>query len=136
VSGINVLKSRVFAFAIGAGFAGFAGSLFAHDAAYISSNNFSMWGTIYILVWLAVGGARKMWGPIVGAIAMTLIAELLRMSGIWQALFYSAVLLIVVMAMPQGIVGLVDTIRARIARRGSAPGDDQPAVDGLIEGSG
>jgi branched-chain amino acid transport system permease protein len=136
VSGINILKSRVFAFAIGAGFAGFAGSLFAHDAAYISSNNFSMWGTIYILVWLAVGGARKMWGPIVGAIAMTLIAELLRMSGIWQALFYSAVLLIVVMAMPQGIVGLVDTIRARIARRGSAPGDDQPAVDGLIEGSG
>lgn len=136
VSGINVLKNRVLAFAIGAGFAGLAGSLFAHDAAYISSNNFSMWGTIYILVWLVVGGARKMWGPIVGAVAMTLIAEYLRMSGMLQALFYSGVLLVVVMVMPQGIVGLVDTIRVRLARREPTPDDGPPPVDGLIEGSG
>jgi branched-chain amino acid transport system permease protein len=133
VSGINILKSRVFAFAIGAGFAGFAGSLFAHDAAYISSNNFSMWGTIYILVWLVVGGTRKMWGPIVGATAMTLIAELLRMSGIWQALFYSGVLLLVVLAMPQGIVGVVDKLRARLAKGGGtddfAPVGDLPSPE-------
>ena len=45
VSGIYVLKNRVLAFAIGAAFAGFAGSLFAHDAAYISANNFSWWGS-------------------------------------------------------------------------------------------
>ena len=63
VSGINVLRNRVLAFAIGAAFAGFAGSLFAHDAAYIAPTNFTMWGTIYILVWLVIGGARKMWGP-------------------------------------------------------------------------
>ncbi len=105
VSGINVLRNRVLAFAIGAAFAGFAGSLFAHDAAFIAPGNFSMWGTIYILVWLVIGGPRKMWGPIVGAVAMTLIAEALRMSGILQALFYAAVLLVSVMAMPQGIVG-------------------------------
>jgi branched-chain amino acid transport system permease protein len=129
VSGINVLKSRVFAFAIGAGFAGFAGSLFAHDAAYISSNNFSMWGTIYILVWLVVGGARKMWGPIVGAAAMTLIAEFLRMSGILQALFYSAALLIVVLAMPDGIVGVVDKIRGRQTKGGGT--DELATVNDL-----
>jgi branched-chain amino acid transport system permease protein len=130
-SGINVLKNRVFAFAIGAGFAGFAGSLFAHDAAYISSNNFSMWGTIYILVWLVVGGASKMWGPVVGAVAMTLIAELLRMSGIWQALFYAGVLLIVVMVMPQGIVGLVDKIRARLAKREGGDAGEDAVIDDL-----
>ena len=113
VSGINVLRNRVLAFAIGAAFAGLAGSLFAHDAAYISANNFSWWGSIYILVWLVIGGQRKMWGPILGAVVMTLIAECLRMSGILQALFYSGVLLLVVMAMPQGIVGLVDYIRAK-----------------------
>lgn len=136
VSGINVLKNRVLAFAIGAGFAGFAGSLFAHDAAYISSNNFSMWGTIYILVWLVVGGASKMWGPIVGAVVMTLIAESLRMSGILQALFYAGVLLIAVMVMPQGIVGVVDSIKARLASRDSASPDEPPAVDRVVEGSG
>jgi branched-chain amino acid transport system permease protein len=135
-SGINVLRNRVLAFAIGAGFAGFAGSLFAHDAAYISSNNFSMWGTIYILVWLVVGGSRKMWGPIVGAVAMTLIAEMLRMSGILQALFYAGTLLVVVMAMPNGIVGLVDTIKARIGGRREPSDTESEAPGGLAEGSG
>jgi branched-chain amino acid transport system permease protein len=135
VSGINVLRNRVLAFAIGAAFAGFAGSLFAHDAAYISANNFSWWGSIYILVWLVVGGSRKMWGPILGAVAMTLIAEVLRMSGILQALFYSGILLLVVMAMPQGIVGLVDYIRAKLGRaRTSGDGDPGPA-DTVVEGS-
>jgi len=143
VSGINVLKNRVLAFAIGAAFAGLAGSLFAHDAAYISSNDFSMWGTIYILVWLVVGGPRKMWGPIAGAVAMTLIAELLRMSGILQALFYAGVLLVVVMAMPQGIVGFVDFLRARFGRRTPPATEpepteavsERPMAESLIEGS-
>jgi len=124
VSGINVLRNRVLAFAIGAALAGLAGSLFAHDAAYISANDFSEWGTIYILVWLVVGGVGKMWGPIVGAVVMTLIAELLRMSGIMQALFYSFVLLFVVMVMPHGIAGFVDTVKARIG--GGTPGASEP----------
>jgi len=140
VSGINVLQNRVLAFAIGAAVAGFAGSLFAHDAAYISANDFSMWDTIYILVWLVVGGPRKMWGPIVGAVAMTLIAEFLRMSGIMQALFYAGVLLVVVMAMPQGIVGFVDMIRIRFGRRTPPAAELQtvsepPRAESLVEGS-
>ena len=135
VSGINVLRNRVLAFAIGAAFAGFAGSLFAHDAAYISPSNFSMWGTIYILVWLVVGGVRKMWGPLVGAIVMTLIAEYLRMSGILQALFYAGVLLLVVMVMPQGIVGLVDFIRARMDRPNEPGETDARPTETVVEGS-
>jgi branched-chain amino acid transport system permease protein len=133
VCGINVLKNRILAFAIGAAFAGFAGSLFAHDAAFIAPSNFTMWGTIYILVWLVIGGSRKMWGPIAGAVLMTLIAEFLRMSGMLQALFYAAALLIAVMAMPQGIVGLVDTIRARIGRPRGASRQGPTPEDGLVE---
>jgi ABC-type branched-subunit amino acid transport system permease subunit len=135
VSGINVLRNRVLAFAIGAAFAGFAGSLFAHDAAYISPSNFSMWGTIYILVWLVIGGVRKMWGPLLGAVVMTLIAEYLRMSGILQALFYAGVLLLVVMVMPQGIVGLVDYVRAKLSRAGEPGEGDARPTDTVVEGS-
>jgi branched-chain amino acid transport system permease protein len=135
VSGINVLRNRVLAFAIGAAFAGFAGSLFAHDAAYISPSNFSMWGTIYILVWLVVGGVRRMWCPLLGAVIMTLIAEYLRMSGILQALFYAGILLLVVMVMPQGIVGLVDYIRAKTSRTGGPGEDDARPTDAAVEGS-
>jgi len=135
VSGVNVFRNRLLAFAIGAAFAGFAGSLFAHDAAYISANDFSWWGSVYILVWLVIGGERKMWGPIVGAVVMTVVAEGLRMSGIMQALFYSGVLLLTVMAMPQGIVGLVDYIRTKVGRSRTSNDEDPPPVDSLVEGS-
>jgi branched-chain amino acid transport system permease protein len=135
VSGINVLRNRVLAFAIGAAFAGLAGSLFAHDAAYVSANDFSWWGSVYILVWLVIGGERKMWGPILGAVLMTLIAEGLRMSGILQALLYSGALLFTVMAMPHGIVGLVDSIRARVGRARTSGDEAPPPVDSLVEGS-
>ena len=135
VSGINVLRNRVLAFAIGAAFAGLAGSLFAHDAAYISANDFSWWGSVYILVWLVIGGERKMWGPIFGAVLMTLVAEGLRMSGILQALLYSGALLLTVMAMPQGIVGLVDYMRAKVGRARASGDEDPPPMDSLVEGS-
>ena len=135
VSGINVLRNRVVAFAIGAAFAGLAGSLFAHDAAYVSANDFSWWGSVYILVWLVIGGERKMWGPILGAILMTLVAEGLRMSGILQAVLYSGALLLTVMAMPQGIVGLVDYVRAKVGRARASSDEDPPPLDTLVEGS-
>ena len=76
-----------------------------------------MWFTVYILIWVVVGGPRKLWGPIVGAVFMTLIAEFLRMSGTMQAILYGIVLLIVLMVMPYGIAGLIDSLRARFSRR-------------------
>jgi ABC-type branched-subunit amino acid transport system permease subunit len=76
-----------------------------------------------------------MWGPIVGAVVMTLIAEGLRMSGILQALFYAGVLLLVVMAMPQGIVGLVDYVRTKRDRARTPGGGDSRPADSLSEGS-
>jgi ABC-type branched-subunit amino acid transport system permease subunit len=135
VSGINVLRNRVLAFAIGAAFAGLAGSLFAHDAAYISANDFSWWGSVYILVWLVIGGERRMWGPIFGAVLMTLVAEGLRMSGILQALLYAGALLLTVMVMPQGIVGLVGYIRVKAGRARASDDEDPPPLDSLVEGS-
>lgn len=134
VIGINVVRHRVMAFAIGALFAGFAGSIYAHYIRFICPDSFPLWTTIYILIWCVLGGARKVWGPIVGAVMLTLIAEQLRLTGelipglvlltgVLQALFYAAVLLAVVMIMPQGIVGLVDTLRTRFGEDKHLGGD-------------
>lgn len=114
--GINVVGHRLMAFAIGALFAGFGGSIYAHYISFIAPSSFSIWITIYILIWCVLGGARKFWGPIVGAVLLTLSAELLRMSGTLQALLYAAVLLTVVIIMPDGIADLIDTLRKRIRR--------------------
>jgi branched-chain amino acid transport system permease protein len=114
--GINVSRHRITAFAIGALFAGFAGSIYAHYVAFIAPGSFSMWVTVYVLIWCVLGGVRKFWGPMVGAILLTLTAELLRMSGTLQALLYAAALLVVVITMPNGIVYIVDAIRDRYRR--------------------
>jgi len=114
--GINVVRYRILAFAIGALFAGFAGSIYASHIRYISPFSFGLWPTVYILIWCVVGGERRAWGPVVGAVALTLISELLRMSGSVQAILYSIVLLVVIMTMPHGLVGLVDTLRTKLKR--------------------
>ena len=135
VIGIDVLRHRMVAAAIGALFAGFAGSLFAHYESFIAPASFPMWTAIYILSWCVIGGVRKFWGPIVGAVLMTAISEYGRMMGAMHAIFYAAVLLAVIMAMPNGIVGLVDTLRTRFGRRQYLGGDTKlgagppPVVD-------
>jgi len=114
--GINVLRHRVVAWTIGAAFSGFAGSLQAHYMTSISPMSYPIFLNIYIIIWCTLGGVQKVWGPIAGASLLTLLAELLRMSGVLQALLYATVLLIAIMMMPHGITGLVDTWRARASR--------------------
>jgi branched-chain amino acid transport system permease protein len=116
-TGINVVRHRVLAHTIGALFAGFAGSLFAHYARYIAPKSFNLWFTVYILFWCVLGGEKKFWGPIAGAVLLTLIAELLRMTGVLQAIFYAVAVLVVVMTMPHGIAGLVENLRNKYGRK-------------------
>ena len=111
--GINVIRHKIIAFAIGAFFAGLAGSIYAHYIGFISPKSFGLWPTVYIFAWVIVGGERKLWGPIAAAILLTLVAEGLRISGAWQAILYSIILLTAIMTMPHGIVGLVDILRSR-----------------------
>jgi len=130
VVGIDVVRHRVLAFAIGALFAGFAGSIYAHYMRFISPSAFSMFFTLYILIWCVMGGERKLWGPIAGATFLTLVAEFLRMSGPRQAILYSAALLAVVMLMPHGFVGLVDDLRTkRGTSESSAKNTKLPTVE-------
>jgi len=114
--GINVTANRLLAFSIGAMFAGFAGSVYASYISFISPASFSLLSTIFVLVWVVIGGPRKLWGPIAGAVVMTLVAELLRMSGTLQAILYAIVLLIAILVIPRGFVGLVDDLRARFGK--------------------
>ena len=119
VNGINILRHRLFAFGIGACFAGLAGSIHASYYTYIAPGSFSLFSTIVILIWCVVGGPQKLWGPIIATVALTIIAEFLRMSGPLSGILYGAVLLIFIMAAPRGLTGLVDALRARLRKRES-----------------
>ena len=66
-SGINVLKYKVMAFAIGASTAGFAGLLTASQISYINPGDFTVQVSILILVLVIFGGMGSIWGALVGA---------------------------------------------------------------------
>ena len=85
VMGIDVVRIKLFAFGIGATIAGIAGALFAHQLTYIDSTTFNVMMSVEILTFVVVGGASTYWGPVVGAVVLSLLPEFLRTLREWLA---------------------------------------------------
>jgi branched-chain amino acid transport system permease protein len=83
VMGIDVVRIKLFAFGIGAGIAGIAGALYAHQATYVDSTTFNVMLSVEILTFVVVGGASSYWGPLAGATVLTLLPEFLRTLRDW-----------------------------------------------------
>lgn len=66
--GVNLVQTKLFAFAIGASFAGFAGSVYASYFQYVHPDNFQFSVSITILAMVILGGIGNIYGAIVGAL--------------------------------------------------------------------
>ena len=86
VMGIDVVRTKLFAFGLGAMIAGFAGALYAHHATYMDSSTFNIMTGVEILVFVVVGGGSTYWGPLFGALFLTLLPEFLRTLREWLEL--------------------------------------------------
>ena len=75
--GVSVYRTKVLAFTISAGFAGFAGVLFAYSELYIAPNNFDFDLSILFLLAVTMGGRKSRTGPILGAVIVVLLPNLL-----------------------------------------------------------
>lgn len=78
VMGIDVVRTKLFAFALGALIAGLAGGLYAHQATFMDSTTFNIMIAVEILMFVVVGGSSTYWGPLLGAAFLTLLPEFLR----------------------------------------------------------
>ncbi len=76
--GVDVRLVRVAMFALGAGLAGLSGGLYAHAYTYVEVQTFNASLSIYVLLYVLLGGAQTPWGPMVGAAFFTLVPEALR----------------------------------------------------------
>ncbi len=107
--GIYVLKYKTMAFIIGAGFAGIAGSLYAHAHQFIHPNGFTFLWSVIILLMVILGGLGSISGAIIGAIILTILPELLRFLGDtisqWRMVVYSMLLILLMLWRPTGILG-------------------------------
>jgi branched-chain amino acid transport system permease protein len=119
--GVNVRMAKVAAFAIGAAFAGLGGALYGHHYNYIDVAYFGAAQSIYVLLYVLVGGTQTAYGPIVGAALYSLLPEVLRQSAEWRYVIFALVIIAVMALRPEGILTrpLLDRIAA-LARRPAA----------------
>ncbi|MDR1875075.1 MAG: branched-chain amino acid ABC transporter permease [Synergistaceae bacterium] len=101
--GINTTTYKVQAFIIGAVTAGVAGALLAHLLGYLHPDQFSYIRSTDFLVYLYAGGAGTISGAVVGAMALTIVPEMLRFLSGWRLVIYGLVLVLMMLYRPHGI---------------------------------
>jgi len=108
-TGANVMRYKLLAFVLSAVYAGVAGSLYAHmPPGYVHPNNFTVIEMVTILLMVVLGGIGNVWGGIIGAIIVTIVAELTRDYYFYQMLLFGLVIVFTVLFMPKGIGGIIE----------------------------
>ena len=107
--GVNIYRYRLTAFVLACFCVGLFGGFYAHYIGYISPDGFNMWQNTYLQLYAILGGlGYPIWGPIVGAAIMVFIPEYLRPIRQNAQLFVAIILILLILYMPQGILGLKD----------------------------
>jgi len=114
--GINTTYYKVYAFVIGAFFAGIAGGLFGHYLMYLHTNSFTFMKSIEVIIMVVLGGMGSITGSILAAIVLTILPEFLRIAQGYRMVIYSLVLIILMLTRPQGILGVEEFSLQRIGK--------------------
>lgn len=112
--GTDALAWRIAAFTVSAFFAALAGGLYAFYIGFLSPDPFSFRTSVDLIVILAIGGTSSVLGPLLGAIFIVPLPELLREVRQYQLLIYGICLVVFLMFFKQGIISIID--RRRPAR--------------------
>ncbi|WP_404976896.1 MULTISPECIES: ATP-binding cassette domain-containing protein [unclassified Acidovorax] len=118
--GLNPLVVKTMAFAVSALLAGVAGGLYAPLSGFVTPHSFSFLQSILFVLVVMIGGSGSIAGPLVGAVIVGLLPELLARLEEYRLLFFGALLLAVLWAAPQGLVGLVLRLWPRRAEPAAA----------------
>jgi branched-chain amino acid transport system permease protein len=114
--GIDVTRYKIQALAISAAYAAVGGSLFGHFVSYISPEAFGLYMVVLLFTMLFVGGIGTAAGPVVGAVVIGSLPEVLSGFKDYRELIYAAVLIVILLFAPRGVLGLVARRAAPIAR--------------------
>ena len=110
--GRNVTVFKIWAFVISSAFIGIAGFIYAAYVSYIDPTSFNLDEAIFILAAVLIGGTGNIKGPVVGAIFVVVLPELLRFVGFpdsvaanLRQIVYGMSLIVLMLYRPQGIAG-------------------------------
>lgn len=102
--GIDTVRTKLLAFAMGAAFGGLSGAIFASKLQTIYPTSFNLLVSINVLSVIIIGGMGSIPGVIVGALALVGIPELLREFSDFRLMLYGAVLVLMMLVRPEGLL--------------------------------
>lgn len=109
--GINEAGQRILCLALGGFFAGLAGAGYAHYYQMLSVDIFSVTLSIYLFIYMMVGGVNSFSGPIIGTFVLIVIPTIFLELKQYVPFIYAAILILVVYLMPDGLAGFPQQIR-------------------------
>jgi len=117
--GINLVSTKLMAFATGAAFSALSGAIFASKLGSVYPHSFNVMISINILCLIIVGGMGSIPGVLVGAIALVGLPELLREFAEYRLFVYGAALVAMMLLRPEGL--WPEALRRRELHGGESP---------------
>jgi len=102
--GINPTNTKLTAFAMGAMFAGFAGSFFATRQGFVSPESFVFIESAQILAIVVLGGMGSQVGVALAAILLVGMPEVMRELALYRMLFYGMCMVLIMLLRPRGLL--------------------------------
>jgi branched-chain amino acid transport system permease protein len=132
--GIPLMRTKVLAFVLSTFYAGIAGALYAGFVRFLGPGIALESHTFDMIAFILVGGIGTLFGPLLGAVLLTWITQSLQFLQDYRMIVFGPLLILLVMFMPQGLIGLYRERQARRASSRHASGKE-PVLDAPRRGA-
>lgn len=119
--GINRVRQQLLAFALSGGIAGVSGALYVSYFRVADTSLFSFGFVTLGLSMIFLGGTGHIWGPVLGAIVVTLVDRQLSDFGAWRDIIIGGGTILVLIFLPRGLAGLVQSGASALAGLATKP---------------
>src|SRR5574337_1695521 len=102
--GIDLVKTKLLAFGLGATWAGLAGVFFASKMTFISPESFTFFESVIILCMVVLGGMGSVPGVILGAALLVILPEMMRQFALYRMLIFGGAMVVMMVLRPQGLI--------------------------------
>jgi len=113
--GINTYKYKILAYIIAGFISGFGGTLYVNYTGFISSVDIEVFTTLYIFFIPLIGGSKVFYGPILGALFVILVPELLVPVERYFRIFFGLIFILVIVLLPEGLAPNIQKLLRKIS---------------------
>src|SRR5438874_1674969 len=90
--------------AIAGALVGTAGAIQAHYVLVVSPHDLGFFVSLNFIIFLLFGGLQTLWGPMLGAVLLTVLPEMLRFTNEYRLILYGLIIVVVVLRRPEGLL--------------------------------